>query len=130
MRDSLIDIITTAIARCSVKRASGETVDKAAVIADVLIDKGVITLPIKVGQTVYVPWCYAFQRGIATVKVEEIKFYDSQMRYMFFIDMESDNECFNQSFGGWKIEKAIGVTVFLTREEAERALKGANDGRN
>lgn len=80
-------------------------------------------LPIKVGQTVYVPWRYAFQQAIATVKVEEIKFYDSQMHYMFLIDMESDNECFNQSFGGWKTDKSIGTTVFLTKEEAKKSIE-------
>ena len=79
--------------------------------------------PCKVGQTVYVPWRYAFQRGIAIVEVKEIKLYDTDPSHcMFLIDMESDNECFNQSFGGWKTEKSIGKTVFLTREEAEKAL--------
>lgn len=86
--------------------------------------ENIARLPIKVGQIVYVPWRYAFQRAVATVRIEEIKFYDSQMHYMFLIDMESDNECFNQSFGGWKIEQSIGKTVFLTKEEAEKALKG------
>ena len=84
--------------------------------------ENVIELPCKVGDTVYVPWRWAFQQGVATVKVEEIKFYDSQMHYMFLIDMESDSECFNQSFGGWKIDKSIGETVFLTKAEAEKAL--------
>lgn len=81
-----------------------------------------VHLPCKVGDMVYVPWRWGGQRAVATVKVEEIKFYDSQMHYMFLIDMESDNECFNQSFGGWKIGQSIGKTVFLTREEAEKAL--------
>ena len=91
--------------------------------ADHLLANGVIVPPCKVGQTVYVPWRYAFQRGIATVEVQEIKFYDTNPSHcMFFIDMESDNECFNQSFGGWKTEQSIGKTVFLTREEAEKAL--------
>ena len=85
-----------------------------------------IELPCKVGDTVYVPWRWGGQRAVATVKVEEIKFYDSQMHYMFLIDMESDNECFNQSFGGWKLGKSIGKTVFLTREEAEKALEERN----
>ena len=43
---------------------------------------------------------------------------------MFFIDIESDDDCFNQTFGGWKIADSIGETVFLTEEEAEQALKG------
>ncbi|MBR2312192.1 MAG: hypothetical protein IKA46_02770 [Clostridia bacterium] len=92
--------------------------------ADYLLEHGVIVPPCKVGQTVYVPWRYAFQRGIATVEVQEIKLYDTNPSHcMFLIDMESDNECFNQSFGGWKTEQSIGKTVFLTREEAEKALK-------
>lgn len=81
-----------------------------------------IELPFKVGDTVYVPWRWGGQRSVAIVNVEEIKFYDSQMHYMFLIDMESDDECFNQSFGGWKIDRSIGKTVFLTREEAEKIL--------
>ena len=86
--------------------------------------ENITRLPIKVGQMVYVPWRYAFQQAVATVRIEEIKFYDSQMHYMFLIDMESDNECFNQSFGGWKTDKSIGTTVFITKEEAEKTLKG------
>lgn len=83
-----------------------------------------VELPCKVGQTVYVPWRYGGQRGVATVIVQEIKLYDTNPSHcMFFIDMESDNECFNQSFGGWKTEQCIGKTVFLTREEAETALR-------
>ena len=83
-----------------------------------------VELPFKVGDTVYVPWSWAFQKGVATVKVEEIKFYDTQMHYMFLIDMESDNECFNQSFGGWKTDRSVGTTVFLTKEEAEAKMRG------
>ena len=104
-------------------------------IAKVLYNAGyrkqsdnVIELLCKVGDTVYVPWRWAFQQGVATVRIEEIKFYDSQMHYMFFIDMESDNECFNQSFGGWKLGKSIGVSVFLTKEEAEKALAKMKGG--
>lgn len=79
--------------------------------------------PFKVGDTVFVPWKYAFARGIASVLVEEIKFYDSQNHFMFLIDMQSDDETFNQSFGGWKTGKSVGDTVFLTREEAENKLE-------
>ena len=83
-----------------------------------------VELPCKVGQTVYVPWRYGGQRGVAIVIVQEIKLYDTNLSHcMFFIDMESDNECFNQSFGGWKTEQCIGKTVFLTLEEAETALR-------
>ena len=90
--------------------------------AEELVKNGVIVPPCKVGKWVYVPWRYEGQFGIATAKIEEIKFYDSAMHYMFLIDMESDDESFNQLFGGWEIGDSIGKTVFLTREEAEKEL--------
>lgn len=119
MRDKLIDIV---------KESLVKHIDKiqnlAENVADELLAVGVIVLPFKVGQMVYVPWFYEGQQAVATVKVEEIRFYASD-KYMFYVDMESDDECFNQSFGGWKVEQSIGKTVFLTREEAEQALKEA-----
>lgn len=125
MRDRLIDLLRS-IPNMEPQirgRQQGKTAYIAAHIADHLLANGVIVPPCKVGQTVYVPWRYAFQRGIAIVEVKEIKLYDTDPSHcMFLIDMESDNECFNQSFGGWKTEKSIGNTVFLTREEAEKAL--------
>ena len=98
-------------------------------LADYLLKNGVIVPPCKVGQWVYVPWRWEGQQAVAMVKVEEIKFYDSNMHYMFFIDMESDDESFNQSFGGWKIGDSIGKTVFLTREEAKKALERSENGK-
>lgn len=78
-----------------------------------------ITLPIKVGQTVYVPWKYNNKQGIATVEIEEIKFYDSKNHYMFLIEMDSDDESFNQEYGRWKLGSSIGENIFLTKEDAE-----------
>ena len=134
MRDRLIelikDIAPDLVAKCGDecdKCTHGDCVGK---LADHLLSEGIIVPPCKVGQTVYVPWRYAFQRGVAIVTVQEIKLYDTNTsHFMFFIDMESDNECFNQSFGGWKTEKSIGKTVFLTREEAERALERSENGK-
>ena len=123
MRDRLIELIEKAD-----ETVIGFSIDgDIGVLADYLLDEGVIVPPVKVGQTVYVPWRYAFQRGVAIVTVQEIKLYDTNTsHFMFFIDMESDNECFNQSFGGWKTEKSIGKTIFITREEAEKALAERN----
>ena len=82
-----------------------------------------VEISVRVGQIVYVPWEWNEEKGIATVTVEEIKLYDTNTsHYMFFIDMESDVESYNQSFGGWKTEQSIGKTVFLDRAEAERKL--------
>lgn len=78
-----------------------------------------IVPPCKVGDTVYIPWHWNDKKGIAFAEVEEIKIYDSNNHYMFLIDLQSDDEEFNQSFGGWKTEKSIGKTVFLTPEAAK-----------
>ena len=96
--------------------------DEYAKAADDLLANGVIVLPCKVGQTVYVPWRWNGQSGIAYIEVQDLRIYDSSNHWMFFIDMESDDEDYNQSFGGWMIGECIGQTVFLTREEAEKAL--------
>ena len=98
-------------------------------LEDKICEGKIVEMPCKVGQWVYVPWRWEGQQAVAIVKVEEIKFYDSSMHYMFFIDMESDVESFNQLFGGWKIGDSIGKTVFLTREEAERALERSENGK-
>ena len=94
-------------------------------VADFLIAEGVVVLPCGVGDTVYVPWHWNGQQGIAFSEIEEIVIYDAKKNWMFLINLESDDESFNQEFGGWKVGQSIGETVFLTREEAERALKGS-----
>ena len=91
-------------------------------LADYLIANGVIVPPCKVGNTVYVPWRWNGEHGIAVANVQEIKIYDSKNHSMFLIDLQSDDEEFNQSFGGWKLDKSIGETIFLFYEEAEKAL--------
>lgn len=120
MRNKLIDIL---LEREAVKDANAY--DRAESLADFLLAKGVIALPCKVGGTVYVPWHWDGQQGIAVTDIEEIVIYDAKMNWMFLINLQSDDEGFNQSFGGWMVGDSIGDTVFLTREEAERALKGA-----
>ena len=118
MRERLIELLEKAD-----ETVIGFSIDgDIGILADHLLANGVIVPPVKVGQIVYVPWHWGGQKAVATVEVEEIKFYDSQMHYMFLIDLESDDESFNQAFGGWKIDQSIGETVFLTKEEAEKAL--------
>ena len=116
-RERLIDLMIDA------KRTDPETGSFTEYLADYLLEHGVIVPPCKVGDTVYIPWHWNNENGIAFAEVEEIKIYDSNNHYMFLIDLQSDDEEFNQSFGGWKIGKSIGETVFLAREEAKRALK-------
>lgn len=90
--------------------------------ADYLIERNVVVMPFKIGDRVYVPWNWCGTSGIAVVEVQEIRFYDKSGNWMFFIDLQSDDDDFNLSFGGWKTENCIGKTVFLSRTEAVNAL--------
>lgn len=117
MRDRLVELLEQAEGQVNNDVPSLES------IADHLIENGVIVPPCKVEDTVYVPWLWGDDTGIAIASVEEIKIYDEQHHIIFFIDMESDNEDFNQCYGGWKLYKSIGETVFLTEGQAEQKLK-------
>lgn len=81
-----------------------------------------VHLPCKVGAFVFVPWNWDGAEGVAISRIDEIQIIDAQNRWMFHIDMESDDESFNQTFGSWKFGECIGESVFLTQEEAENAL--------
>ena len=76
--------------------------------ADYLIENGVIVLPINAGDTIYRPFGV---KGVESWIVETIVLHPEEI---VFID-DSEN-----SFK----ESDIGVSVFLTREDAEKALQG------
>lgn len=79
--------------------------------ADLLLANGVIVPPCKVGDTVYV--CFSRTRVIEC-KVAQIIIEHIEEIGMSFI-----------CYGGMRFDmRHWGKTVFLTREEAERALEG------
>ena len=75
--------------------------------ADLLLEHGVIVPPCKVGDRVYRP---SDCLGVVQFVIISFNIYESEM---FFTD-DSENIIYLSD---------IGKTVFLTREEAERALK-------
>ena len=89
-------------------------------LADHLIANGVIVPPVKVGQTVWV--CNLRTGCVYRNTVVSIK-SNGTGRHKNTITVEHHNKCGESSFR--KFEWAqIGKTVFLTREDAEKALKG------
>ena len=66
--------------------------------SDYLLEHGVIVLPCKVGDTIY--------------QTDGVRIYKSRVKQIIY---DTDNIDFD--------ERAIGKTVFLTREEAEKAAK-------
>ena len=118
MRDRLIELISDM--ENELLRAYQYTTDeyRIASIADHLIENGAIIPPCKVGDTVYYPWIYDGQCGVAFNKVESIKIYVNGLPLVIVEDWGSDmpmpiSFC-NEDFG---------KTVFLTREDAEKALR-------
>ena len=99
-RKRLIDLIIEA------KRTDPETGSFTDYLADYLLEHGVIVLPCKVGDTVY----HVFpKKGIQTNTVRQIRIGSCGMNIF--------------DFNGFFEPSDFGKTVFLTREEAEKALK-------
>ena len=86
-------------------------------IADYLLENGVIVPPCKVGQIVY-----QIQPTRKRVQAYEVTAYKFNGRSYFFSWVLKDREGFYENVEGFS-DIQIGKTVFLTREEAEKALK-------
>ena len=114
MRDRLIEIL----------KKSGASFENALPeeIADHLIAKGVIVLPVKVGQTVFVI-CNTVER--IKLKIETC-IYETKIDHISIgakgAEFHLLYRCITHPDCDWIVEKDIGKTVFLTREEAEKAL--------
>ena len=77
-----------------------------------------VKLPCKVGDTVYYPWIYNGQSGVALNEVESINIYYNRLPIITVKDWESDM-CMAKTF---TIED-FGETVFLKKERAEESLQ-------
>lgn len=105
MRETLIDLIVSADISLF-----GSDKPYAEVYADYLLENGGIVLPCKIGDVVY----RILYGRIYKIKIVEISIFmrDEQYFFEFF--------CYGGlSFSSYDVKK----TVFLTREEAEQALK-------
>ena len=91
--------------------ATDRTVSVSEMVADFLIENGVIVPPVKVGDTVYI-----FERGSYIIPI------CGQGKPHWEIKIE---KC---SFKYWLLDNhKFGVNMFFTREEAEKALKESED---
>ena len=99
-------------------------------------------LPCKVGDTVYV----VGEIKVVEAVISEIYTLDSQKGVEYLVDFNCDENCKGCPFYAWEqswegewscdceygngavFQKDFGKTVFLTREAAEAALKGEQDG--
>ena len=104
----------------------GKRLHTAESVAEYLISEGVIVLPCKVGDTVYRPIITSkgepaiWEIIVTTISINIDKNGVSSNSYV--IGHLKRTHC-----GESADFHEFGKTVFLTREEAEQALKGAND---
>ena len=106
MRDRLIEILSKPI-------YPKEGVNLAEVIADYLLDNGVIVPPCKVGDTVWFVRPLDSKKEITETTIEKMVVKGSGVYMKLACNAMYETSC-----------NSIGKTVFLTREEAEAALAG------
>ena len=109
MRDRLIKLIlnTPVLKFPSGSRAQGKTYQTAQNVADHLLANGVIVPPVSVGQTVW----FVRNEKIIETKVEKIVLKSKGLYLKLGCNAMYETSC-----------NSIGKTVFLTKEEAEKAL--------
>lgn len=112
MRERLIEILKTAplCGHIFEWEYSNGTIEK---FADYLLENGVVVLPCKIGSTLYL--VHQDTQRIYECKVIRISFYECYDEIQYWIN--GDSRYSNAAFSD------IGKTVFLTRKEAEKALK-------
>ena len=84
--------------------------------------ENVIELPCKIGDTIYLPWEWNGQKGIACLTVTVLRCIVG-FGWSFGTDFDTDDEDYYEAYncGSFKL-KDFGKIVFLSREEAEKAL--------
>lgn len=118
MRDRLIKLIlnTPVLKFPSGSRAQGKIYQTAQNLADHLLANGVIVPPCKVGDTVY----FLPQEEIleATVINIEVNYYTNPQMWLTI-----EYCLYHRNHYKTRIDLMLGKVVFLTKEEAEKALK-------
>lgn len=89
--------------------------------------ENVIELPCKVGDDVYLPWEWKDTSGIAILTVERISITEAGCSIR--TDLWSDDEDYWLAYNcGVFYFEEIGKTVFLVKEEAEKAVAKMKGG--
>ena len=128
MRERLIELIQQGEEQCHKTIQCNDCpgygygmVCKSHLIAEYLIANGVIVPPCKIWDTVYVvenPYSFLPTKTAVEGEVVSIHLLEHGLYIRVLFDTKRIHGCVNYNLN-WKLNK----TVFLTREEAERALK-------
>ena len=113
MRERLIGLIQDSVDGCARHWAE--------VIADYLLQNGVVVLPCKVGDAVYIVDRTSDSVVSGMITHFEYNLYTTPKEW---ITVVSNELWYGKTKIRNRIDLLIGKTVFLSREDAERALKG------
>jgi hypothetical protein len=131
MRDRLIELCREAQAKYLEEEPP--VGDFGAYLADRLLANGVIVPPCKVGDTLWIRWgIHESTKKIYPVKVYALR-YDTKKNNMRLcveanFEITDYGGLFHHHYIGTFPWSSVGKTVFLTKEEAEQALKGDPNG--
>ena len=113
-RERLIDILDCLCVKTDGNNALYFTYEESEKLADYLIENGVIVPPVKVGATVYCTDSY--RHLIKPLEIIGFEFNYKKRICKYY--------CSGRDYTpAWFKPAEMGKTVFLTREEAEKALK-------
>ena len=93
-----------------------EAVDR---LADYLIENGVVAPPVKVEQTIYVLW----SGGRKGIGIAEFEVRSINLDNLNDMEIVYRSKKLNATMCRYANASDIGKTIFLSREEAERALE-------
>ena len=102
-------------------------------LAEHLIANGVIVPPCKVGDTVFVQWGkeHGLKNKIYPVEVYALRFDTKKNNMRICVngifEVNAYGGKFNHYYNGTFAWNSVGKTVFLAREEAERALRATDN---
>ena len=122
MRDRLIDLI----------HDSDLSLDSVR-LADHLLANGVIVPPCKVGDTLWIRWSLSqgHKKDIYPVKVYALRFDTKKNNKRICVEghfkITSYGGSYTHYYNGTFAWESIGKTVFLTKEEAEKALERSGE---
>ena len=101
-------------------------------LADYLLANGVIVPPCKVGDTMWVVWSYtkSQKQKVYPAKVYALRYDDKKNSMRVCVEgtfkMDKYDGYYYRDYRGTFSWQNVGKTVFLTKEEAEKALAERN----
>jgi hypothetical protein len=126
MRDRLVELIVDAENAVYQEKPYFTDTERIGRVADHILAEGIIVPPCKVGQTVYV-LTYDSPTGIEKSRVKRMVLKELQDGTTIKIIVPCVFDDWGKAVREFYPED-FGKTVFLTREEAEKALKGGDKG--